>query len=180
MSEIGFVAIKLIFLLGFTLHNIEEAVWLPKWSHYAKKFHEPVGSCEFIFAALMVTIVGYFLTAIDIILGSPGSLINYVYLGFIGMMGVNVIFPHLLATIVLKRYAPGLLTGMLLNLPLSILIIYWHLKNGIKVIYLLSAIAIVGMLVLFSLNYLFRIGRKLTTYPDPESQNKADSEDGAG
>ena len=74
---------------------------------------------------------------------------------------VNVIFPHLLATVVLKKYAPGLLTGMLLNLPFSIIIIYWHLQNAIKVIYLIAAIVIVGILVLSSLKYLFRIGKKL-------------------
>ena len=164
MSEISLTAIKLLFLLGLTLHNIEEAIWLLSWSRYAKKFHEPVGSNEFIFAAIIVTIMGYLLTAVDLIIGTPGDLINYIYLGFIGMMGANVIFPHLLATVVLKKYAPGLLTGILLNLPFSIIIIYCHLQNGLKFSYLMAALVIVGILVLSSLKYLFRIGSKLTNY----------------
>ena len=56
MSELDLTAIKLLFLFGFTIHNIEEAIWLPKWSRYAKKFHEPVGSNKFIFAVMVVTI----------------------------------------------------------------------------------------------------------------------------
>jgi hypothetical protein len=173
MSEICLTAIKLLFLLGFTLHNCEEAIWLPKWSRYAKRFHEPVESNEFIFAVIIVTIIGYLLTAADFILGSTGNLINYIYLGFIGMMGLNVIFPHLLASIVLKKYAPGLLTGIMLNLPFSIIIIYWHIQNGVKVIYLLAAIAIVGISVLSSLKYFFLIGGKLTNYLNIEQSNKA-------
>jgi hypothetical protein len=180
MSEIGFTAVKLLFLMGFTLHNIEEAIWLPKWSLYAKKFHEPVGSNEFIFAVIIVTIIGYLLTAVDFIVGYPGNLINYIYLGFIGMMGLNVIFPHLLATIVLKKYSPGLLTGIMLNLPFSMIIIYWHLQNGIKIIYLFAAIAMVGISVLPSLKYLFQIGRKLTNYPNIESPNIANTADAKG
>ena len=177
MNEIALTAIKLLFLLGFTLHNIEEAIWLPKWSEYAKKFHKPVGSNEFIFADIIITIIGYLLTAVDFIIGSPGDLINYIYLGFVGMMGVNVIFPHLFATVVLKKYAPGLLTGMLLNLPLSMIIIYWHIQNGIKIVNLLAAIVIVAIFILSSLKYLFRIGRKIIDYSNIESPNEANSAD---
>ena len=177
MSGLDLTAIKLLFLMGFTIHNIEEAIWLPKWSRYAKRFHEPVGSNEFIFAVIMVTIIGYLITAADFIIGSPGNFINYMYLGFIGMMGLNVIFPHLLATIVLKKYAPGLLTGIMLNLPFSIIIIYWHFQNEVKVIYLLVAIAMVGTSVLYSLKYLFLLGKKLTNYPNIESPNKANAAD---
>lgn len=45
--------------------------------------------------------------------------VQYIYLGFILMMCLNSIFPHLIATMVLKRYAPGTLTGLLLNLPIG-------------------------------------------------------------
>lgn len=173
MGEIELGAIKLLFLLGFTLHNFEEAIWLPEWSRHAKRFHEPVGSNEFIFAVIMITVFGYLLTASDIIFGSIGNLVNYIYLGFIGTMGLNAIFPHLLACIFLKKYAPGLLTGIMLNLPLSIIIIYWHIQNGVKAIYLIAAIAIVGILVLSSLKYLFRVGRKLTNFQNIELPNKA-------
>ncbi len=85
-------------------------------------------------------------------------------LGFIGMMGINAVFPHLVATIVLKKYAPGLITGLLLNLPFSLIIIHWHIKNGINVFYLFVSIVTVSVLVLFSLKYLFPMGKKLVNY----------------
>ena len=123
MNDIITIALKFIFLLGFTIHNLEESVWLPEWSKHAKKFHKPVERNQFIFAVIIVTILGYLITVVEIINNNPGSVFSYIYLGFIGMMGLNTILPHLAATILLKKYAPGLITALLLNLPLSIIII---------------------------------------------------------
>jgi hypothetical protein len=159
-------AIKIIFLLGFTLHNLEEAIWLPKWSKYARKFHEPVETNQFIFAVIVVTMIGYILTALDLLIGDSGNFVNYIYLGFVGMMGINSVFPHLVSTIVLKKYAPGLITALFLNLPFSLILIIGHIKNGINIFYLLVAIIIVSGLVLFSLKYLFRLGRILINFSD--------------
>jgi len=159
-------AIKIIFLLGFTLHNLEEAIWLPKWSKYARKFHEPVETNQFIFAVIVVTIIGYILTALDLLIGDSGNFVNYIYLGFVGMMGINSVFPHLVSTIVLKKYAPGLITALFLNLPFSLILIIGHIKNGINIFYLLVAIIIVSGLVLISLKYLFRLGRILINFSD--------------
>jgi len=166
MNESELNVVRIIFLLGFTLHNLEEAIWLPKWSKYAKEFHEPVEANQFIFAVIIITIIGYILTALDILVGNLGSITNYIYLGFIGMMGINSIFPHLLSTIVLKKYAPGLITALFLNLPFSIVLINEHIKNGINVYYLLLAIFLVIGIVLFSLKYLFKIGRILIDFSD--------------
>ena len=166
MNESVMDFMKIIFLMGFTLHNLEEALWLPKWSKHARKFHEPVEADEFIFAVIVVTILGTILTALDIMFGRPGSFINYVYLGFIGMMCLNALFPHLAATVVLKRYAPGLITALLLNLPFSLIIIIGHIKGGITILYLIIAVVVVGGLVLFSLKPLFKLGRVLIDFSD--------------
>ena len=166
MNESVLNAIKIIFLLGFTLHNLEEAIWLPQWSKYARKFHEPVETNQFIFAVIVVTIIGYILTALDLLIGDSGNFVNYIYLGFVGMMGINSVFPHLVSTIVLKKYAPGLITALFLNLPFSLILIIGHIKNGINIFYLLAAIIIVSGLVLFSLKYLFRLGSILINFSD--------------
>ena len=166
MNEPVLNAIKIIFLFGFTLHNLEEAIWLPKWSKYARKFHEPVETNQFIFAVIVVTIIGYILTALDLLIGDSGNFVNYIYLGFVGMMGINSVFPHLVSTIVLKKYAPGLITALFLNLPFSLILIIGHIKNGINIFYLLAAIIIVSGLVLFLLKYLFRLGRILINFSD--------------
>jgi len=157
---------KIVFLLGFTLHNLEEAIWLPKWSKYAGKFHEPLETNQFIFAVIVVTIIGYLLTALDFLIGDFGNIINYTYLGFIGMMGLNSIFPHLVSTIVLRKYAPGLITGLLLNLPFSLIILIGYVKHGINIYYLLISILVVSGLVLFSLKYLFKLGSIVINFSD--------------
>ena len=54
--------IEMLFLLGFSLHNIEEAVWLPEWSSHAKKFHKEISRTEFLFAVIVITALGYLLT----------------------------------------------------------------------------------------------------------------------
>ncbi len=164
MNEMIINSLKLLFLLGFTLHNLEEALWLPQWSKHAKKFHEPVERNKFIFAVIIITIAGYLITFLDILSGQQGSIINYIYLGFIGMMGLNAILPHLAATIVLKKYAPGLITGMLLNLPVSVIIIVLHIQDGSNVFYFVIAVLGVTGIVLFSLKHLFRLGGKLINY----------------
>lgn len=158
------LSIKIIFLLGFTLHNIEEAVWLPEWSKYAKKFHEPVERNQFIFAVIVITIIGYLLTIIEILDNNPGSIWSYIYLGFIGMMGLNAIFPHLIATLLLKRYAPGLITALLLNLPVSIMITTRYINAGINIYHLILAILLVSGLILLSLKPLFKAGEKLIDF----------------
>ena len=94
MSNEALIYIKIIFLLGFTLHNIEEALWLPKWSKNAENFHKSVEPNQFIFAVIVVTIFGYIITGIDILFGYPDNFFNYLYLGFVGMMGMNAILPY--------------------------------------------------------------------------------------
>ena len=158
------LALKLIFLLGFTIHNIEESVWLPEWSLHAKKFHEPVERNQFIFAVIVVTIIGYLVTVAEIVDNTPGSVFTYIYLGFIGMMGLNTILPHLSATIILKKYAPGLITALLLNLPLSIIIIARYIEAGINVYYLITAIIVVTLIILSLLKPLFKLGDKFIRY----------------
>lgn len=158
------IALKLIFLFGFTLHNLEEAIWLPEWSKQAKKFHEPVERNQFVFAVIIITLIGYLITLIDVLTNNYGSTFNYIYLGFIGMMGLNSIFPHLVATLILKKYAPGLITGILLNLPISLVIIIRSIQSGINIYYLVLSIVVVTGLILSSLKYLFKLGEKLIKF----------------
>lgn len=164
MTDLMVISMKLLFLMGFTLHNLEESVWLPEWSKHAKKFHEPVEKNQFVFAVIIITLIVYLVTFINILFDQPGNIPNYLYLGFIGMMGLNSIFPHLVATLILKKYAPGLITGILLNLPISCILIICYIEKGVNVYYLILSILIVTCVILFSLKYLFKFGEKLIKY----------------
>lgn len=164
MKEAVLVDIKIIFLLGFILHNLEEAIRLPQWSKYARKFHPPVQPNQFIFGVIIMTIAGYLLTVLDLLGPGTDSFAAYLYLAFVGILGLNAIIPHLLATIVLKRYAPGLTAGMLLNLPVSIIILWQEIENGVNILLLILAITLLGGLMLWSLKPLFRAGHILINF----------------
>ncbi|MCW8824534.1 MAG: HXXEE domain-containing protein, partial [Ignavibacteriaceae bacterium] len=111
-----------------------------------------------------VTIIGYLVTVAEIIDNTHGSIYSYIYLGFVGMMGLNTILPHLAATILLKKYAPGLITALLLNLPLSIIIIARYIVAGINVYFLIIAILTFTVITLSLLKTLFKLGDKLIRF----------------
>ena len=140
---------ELLFLLGFTLHNIEEALWLPGWSHNAKKFHPPVGENEFRFAVVMITAAGYLVTFQYFLFSSCCLLSRYIYLGFILVMVVNAAIPHLAATVVLRKYAPGTATGLLLNVPIGMYIIVIAVRESADFGYIaLAGIAVALFMLL--------------------------------
>lgn len=152
---------ELLFLMAFTLHNIEEGLWLPRWSKYAGKYHPQVSKREFHFALIVVTSVGYFITFIFLLFGQSSEAIRSIFLGFVLMMSLNSIFPHLLATIILRRYAPGTLTGMLLTLPVGVTIIINNVKLGIPLSSILISGVIITVLTIASLQLLFKLASKL-------------------
>jgi len=153
-----------IFPLTITLHNIEEALWLPSWSQKVNRYHKPVGKNEFYFALICVTLLAYLFSFLYMLYANNG-IIRYVYFGFVGSMILNAIFPHLIATIVLRQYAPGVITGILLNVPCYSLLISFAVKsNVISLTEVLVSTVIVGGIMLAILPILFRIGRKVVDY----------------
>ncbi|MGG2017009.1 HXXEE domain-containing protein [Bacillus sp. S10(2024)] len=152
----------ILFLFAITLHNLEEAVWLPEWSNHASKFHKPVGKNEFYFAVIVITSLAY-LSTFYYLFSPNSSLAKYILIGFISSMIINAIFPHLLASIVLKRYAPGLLTGMLLNIPINSFILYQFFKNNELTFneLFLSTLIVAGVLASL-IPILFKIGKSIS------------------
>ena len=157
-------AIYLLFILAISIHNIEEALWLPAWSKCAKRFHRQIGQQEFGFAVLVVTIFALLATSAFIMFPQIG-IVKYIYFGFLGAMMVNVIFPHIVATIVLRKYAPGLISGLLLILPINGGVIYQSINKGVMTFWeIVISTIIVGALLLISTSLLFRIGKIVKDY----------------
>ncbi len=153
--------LEILFVLAFTLHNIEEGIWLPRWSKHIEKYHPRITNNEFHFALIAITTCGYLLTFLFLMYGQPLSAIGYIYTGFLLMMCLNTIFPHLLATIILRKYAPGTLTGLLLNLPIGMVVIIRNVNNGLILykLFLISAIIVIVTMVLLRL--FFKLGGRL-------------------
>lgn len=153
--------IFLAFPIVFTIHNIEEALWLPRFSQSAGKFHKPVGTFEFVFALAVLTILAWVITLLFYLMGKE-SIPCYLFFAFNFGMLVNVFFPHLAATIVLRRYCPGLLTGILLLTPTTVYLLVYGYENEYFSFpkFWIITIPFAGIIV-GSLPLLFRSGRSL-------------------
>lgn len=77
-------------------------------------------------------------------------------------MLLNVLLPHVLATVVMRRYAPGVVTAVLLNLPVNALLLRRALAEGELTRRAVAwGAAVVVPTVAASLPVLFRVGRLL-------------------
>ena len=155
------VSLWVFFPLAITLHNLEEAIWLPKWSKYARQFHKPIEANVFYFAVIFVTILAYLSTFLAI--AFPSSwLWKHIFYGFLGAMILNTFVPHLASTIVSRKYSPGLATGLFLLIPVNSIILYQSVMLGhIKLLDLTLSILVVSVTLLSLLPAFFKIGEKL-------------------
>ena len=150
-----------LFPIAFAIHNFEEALLLPDWSKSAGKFHKPVGSFEFVFALIILTLLSVVFTTAFYSEGSesPGA---YLFFAFnLGMLA-NVFFPHLAATIALKKYCPGLLTGVLFLAPTTVsLLLYGQANQYYSFLKLCVVTVPIAGIIVGSIRVLFHIGRSL-------------------
>ena len=151
----------LIWLLpiAITLHNLEEAIWLPGWSRErAGRWHQSVGPQSFRIAVSVLTLIAFLLAVWTHIRGS-GSLGHYLLLAYALGQGLNVFVPHVFATIATRTYMPGLLSGILFVLPAANVLLFrafvvGHLEIGR---FLIVAVIFIPIMLL-SIPILFRIG----------------------
>ena len=95
----------LLFLVAFTLHNLEEAFFLPAWSKISR-FQKTVEPKVFRLAVTVITFLAYSIGALYLLWPS-NIYFQYLQTGLIGAMLLNVIAPHVVATIAERKYAPG-------------------------------------------------------------------------
>lgn len=148
-----------LFVAAITIHNMEEALLLPRWSQSAGRWHHPVGEREFRFAVSVLTALAYIAAVLSVV-GGKETVGSYFIAGYALAMLANVFFPHLLATLVMRRYAPGTATALLLNLPVTVLLLYQGFQQGyIRLPTFLWAGPVVVAAILASIPLLFSIGR---------------------
>lgn len=156
-----FIFFAWFFALAVTVHNIEEALLLPTWSQKAGKWHHPVGVQEFRFAVVVLTLLAYTAVLLAVVHGKE-SVGAYLLSGYALAMLLNVLFPHVIATAVMRRYAPGTFTGLLLNLPVTVLLLRQALQEGyIQLNNFVWAGPLVVIGLLLAIPALFLIGRRL-------------------
>lgn len=148
-----------LFPIAVAIHNVEEAFFLPRWSESAGRFHTPVGKFEFRFAVVFLTLLSVIITTL-FYMTSKQSFSCYLFFAFNLAMLLNVFFPHFAATIILKEYSPGLLTGLILLLPTTVYLLFYGYDHGFYLFPRFWFIAIPFVaLVIASIPVLFKIGK---------------------
>jgi hypothetical protein len=162
-----FLVLTWLFVLAMAVHNLEEAIWLPAWSQrigqQGSRWHRPVGASEFRFAVLVLTAAAA-AAALAANVGGKQSLGAYLVCGYALAMLLNVIFPHVLACLVLREYAPGTLTAILLNAPACALLLELALRERyVDARVFLWAGPLVVLTIAGAIPLLLAIGRRLPT-----------------
>ena len=120
-----FRKLQWLFPIAVTLHNAEEAIWMPGWRAplLGDVVGRPPGSAEIRAALVVFTLAAFAVTYLSARRG-PESIWAYLTFGYIVAMLANVFVPHVPAAVVFRGYAPGVATAVLINFPvMSILAI---------------------------------------------------------
>lgn len=114
----SFKHLQWLFPIAVTLHNAEEAVWMPAWvrRHASQLPVHPPPAGEIRVALLVLIVLAFGVTALSVKKG-PQSVWAYLTFGYIVAMWVNVLVPHLPASVIFFSYTPGVVTAVLINLP---------------------------------------------------------------
>jgi len=157
----SFGNLQWLFPIVVTLHNAEEAVWLPDWSKRAGLWHFPVAPGVFRFAAAVLTVLAFLVTWLSARSGKQ-TVWTYLAFGYMVAMLANVLIPHVAASVALRSYTPGVATAVTLNLPVLSLLVVLALGEGYVSGRKAAAysVGVTGFLVL-SIAALFKSGRAL-------------------
>jgi hypothetical protein len=126
----SFRNLQWLFPIAVTLHNSEEAIWLPDWlSHHARQVPVHPNPGAFRFAAALLTVAAFVVTYLSVRKGKETAW-AYLLFGYIVAMLANVFIPHIPASLILRSYTPGVVTAVLVNLPVMSLLAIRELREG--------------------------------------------------
>ncbi len=154
-----------LFPIAVTLHNAEEAIWMPAWdaSHAAQLPVAVPGAAKIRIALAVLTLIAFVATYLSARKG-PQSIWAYLTFGYIIAMLANVFIPHLPAAILFREYTPGVVTAVLINLLLMLYLSLRAVKDGwVGGRKAIAAAALVPVLLAVSIAIFFASG-KIVSY----------------
>ena len=94
----NFQNIEWLFPIVATIHNAEEAIWLPEWAKRTGFWRTPVSPGVFRFTVAVLTVLAFAVTWLS---AESGKQSAWTYLAFGSMVVLlaNVLVPHLAATV---------------------------------------------------------------------------------
>ena len=118
----------ILFGIGVTLHNLEEAMYLVSWarSHLKLRF-EPNPKIYWVLTSLVSVVI--WIPVVGVCVSKESASFQNALSGFALAMAINAVLPHLVISLVTHSYSPGVGTGMLFNLPLGVLLIHGQLSE---------------------------------------------------
>jgi Na+(H+)/acetate symporter ActP len=118
----------ILFGIGVTLHNLEEAIFLVDWfrSHLKLRF-EPNPKIYWVLTSLVTVVI--WIPVVGVCVSKENCSFQIALSGFALAMAINAVLPHLMISLVKHSYSPGVGTGMLFNLPLGVLLIHEQLNE---------------------------------------------------
>lgn len=133
-----------------TIHNLEEAPFMERWSQRLPlKIHPTVSTRQFIIAVTFLTAGGFLATyfGLEYLANRAGYLI---VLGIQAILLFNAFVPHIASTIRFRLYSPGVITAVLITLPFSFYLFRRALSENVltwKEFWILLGIAPFAMVV---------------------------------
>ncbi|MEW6060674.1 MAG: HXXEE domain-containing protein [Bacteroidota bacterium] len=137
------------------VHNLEEALTMPAWvkanmwkvREAIPLFHLLHFSTPQLYLSLIQVTVLPFLLAFFCLKGELTKRKLNILLTLQAIIFWNVLVPHLGGVIVLQMYNPGTVTAVLINLPFSLYLLKYLLKNEILTHKQLRSVSVLGLIV---------------------------------
>jgi len=129
LDKIQYKSLIWILAISETIHNIEEAIWLPDLFQSINYLHIPVTPFQFRIAVIVITLFIYWV--IYYFVKHENKLAKYLMCGALFLILFNVFMPHLISTIIMHDYVPGVISGIVLNLPVTLYLLLRGFKEKI-------------------------------------------------
>src|SRR5947209_18704190 len=127
MNAASYRLTAILFGIAVTLHNLEEGMFLVKWARaHVKLWFTPDPKIYWVMTSLVSVVIWIPIAGVSI--APKNAHFQYALAGFAITMAINAVLPHLVISIAMHSYSPGTGTGMLLNLPIGLLLIYQQLS----------------------------------------------------
>jgi hypothetical protein len=133
-----FQRMQWLFPIAVTLHNSEEAFCMPRWvSGHSGQLPFHPGAAKIRLALLLLTLAAFAVSYLSAQKGKR-SVWAYLLFGYAAAVLVNVFVPHIPATLVFGEYTPGVVTAVLINLPVMSILLFKAVReqwvSGMKAI----------------------------------------------